>query len=103
MHIHGNDQPFASFLASVLSIINPPDSPPELAFTAPKFYIDDARATLLWFAMSGLSVLVGAGLVTFHRLHFGPSRLFVPLCFSSIVVVGALIKVTFDLGLLNAT
>ena len=103
MRVSGNEQPFAAFLASILSIINPPDAPAELAFTAPNFYINDVRAALFWLSMSCLVCLGGAVLAILHRMRFGPSRLFMPLCFSSIVVACGLAKVTFDLGLINAT
>ena len=103
MRISGNEQPFASFLAMILSIVNPPDAPAELAFTASTFYINDVRAALFWFSMSCVLCLGGATLAILHRIRFGPSRLFMPLCFSSIVVVCGLVKVTYDLGLINAT
>lgn len=103
MQISGNDQPFATFVASILQVVNPPDEPAELAFTESRFYINDARAAVFWFALSVLTSLVGAGLALFHRLRFGPSKLFVPLCFTSLLVAACLAKVTFDMGVLNAT
>lgn len=103
MHLLGVEQPLSAFLAQILATVNPPESLPELALVAPGFYLSEERATKFWFLVSAALVVLAILLAIVHRVRSGPSRLFVPICFCSMVLLAALLKVTNDIGLLNGT
>lgn len=96
----GNELSFASFIARVLATLNPSDAPVELSMADASFAVTEERAVSFWFAVSGALLLVSLSLVCLHRTRFGPSRFFVPLIFATLIMLGSLLKVTYETGLL---
>tara|TARA_R110001592_G_C13168110_1_gene749557 strand:- start:3301 stop:3693 length:393 start_codon:yes stop_codon:yes gene_type:complete len=103
MYLQSNELSFAVILASILAFVNPAEAPAELAFAPTGFHLTEHRAIKFWLLLSAVLLMCSFVLACMHRWLHGPSRFFVPIWFTSAVVFGAMVKVTYDMGLLNGT
>lgn len=102
MYLQADELTFAQALADILTKLNPAPSDAEYGWVN-GFALTEEWAHRFWFSFSFALLFVALCVTVIQRRQSGPSRLFVPMVFAIITVVGAELKVAYEIGLLPGT